>query len=472
VIAGVFRISPLNITGSTYNWSYTTPFNLVPGSYAFSVRATDDLDLTTASANRGNLTINVQVPGDAPPDTLLDITGTQPNQPTLQLSLTGTATDDIGVSAVRVSLRERVSGRYVQPNGSLSAAFSTLPTVLATPGGTSTTWSYSTTLLSQGDYDVTAYAFDTVGQQDTSTVGATARWIFYPGDLPPAFVDGLFSPSDGTVFSDAKIVVSGRVEDDQQIAQAQIAIRDSLGRYMSGTGTFTSTTESYRTAFLNSPGSPGSNFSYTSPVIPAGTYTVFARGVDQHGFVTTPPMQRTVTVTTPPNDPPVANFTTSCVANVCSFDGRTSTDENSTTLVYTWNFGQGTGSGPVPTRTYTAPGTFTVTLTVRDEFGLTGTATQTVTIVEPAGNLPPVPVINTPSCVLLACNFSGIGTTDPNAGDTFGYLWNFGDGGATSTSSAPAKTFGAAGTYVVTLTVTDGWGRSASTTRSVTVTAT
>ena len=42
----------------------------------------------------------------------------------------------------------------------------------------------------------------------------------------------------------------------------------------------------------------------------------------------------------------------------------------------------------------------------------------------------------------------------------------------TSTSSAMSHTFPAAGTYTVTLTVTDGWGKAASTTRQVTVTAT
>ena len=95
--------------------------------------------------------------------------------------------------------------------------------------------------------------------------------------------------------------------------------------------------------------------------------------------------------------PPVANFTFNCAQNVCSFDGRSSTDENAATLTYSWNFGQGSGSGPVPTRTYTSPGTFTVTLTVRDENGLTGVTSRTVTISEPTGNLPPVPVINVPS---------------------------------------------------------------------------
>jgi len=464
VVAGWYRISPLNLNSASYNWSYTTPFNLRPGTYTFSVRATDDLDLTTATAYRGQLTINVQVPGDAPPTVTMSPTGTQPNLSALHLDLAGTATDDLGVTRVAVTIRDRTTARYVQPNGTMGAAYSLLDATLATPNAISTSWTLSVDLPAQGDYDVTAFAFDGSGQQSLSTANATARYLAYPGDTPPAFVEGLFSPADGAVFTDARIFVSGRLEDDQQMARAEIAIRDSLGRYMSSTGTFTSTTESWRTAFLNSPGSPGSNFAYTSPPIPAGTYTVLARGVDQHGFVTTPPLQRTVIVQVPPNQPPVASFTTSCVENVCTFDGRSSTDENAPTLTYSWNFGNGTGSGPVPTRTYTSPGTYTVTLTVLDEYGLTGSTSRSVTIVEPSGNQPPVPVIAPPSCAALTCNFSSLQSSDPNPGDTITRLWNFGDGTPASTATAPSHTFPAPGTYTVTLTVTDGWGDSASTT--------
>ncbi len=152
-------------------------------------------------------------------------------------------------------------------------------------------------LPSQGNYSVTAIAFDTSGQQDPSSTGATSQYPIYPGDLPPTVTEALLQPTDGTVFTDGHILVSGRLEDDQQIAQAQVAIRNGLGQYMSSTGTFTSTTVSYRTAFLTSPGSPGSNFSYTTPVVPSGAYTILVRGVDQHGFITPVPSQRSVTVT-------------------------------------------------------------------------------------------------------------------------------------------------------------------------------
>ncbi|MFB9313974.1 PKD domain-containing protein [Nocardioides plantarum] len=470
-IAGAYRVSPLNLTGRSHAWSYTTPFDLRPGTYSFTVRATDKLGLTTSTANQGRLTISVQVIGDAPPNGLLSVTGTVTGGQSLHLDLAGTATDDRGVAEVRVALEEQDSSRYLQPNGSLAAAYATRSAVLATPHGTSTGWTLPIDLPTQGDWAVTVYAYDTAGQQDTSTSGATARYRIYPGDTPPVLTDALLNPLEGTTFADGKIFISGRAEDDQAMQRVEVGVVNAAGQYMSSSGTFTSTTASWRTAFLTSPGTPGSNFSFTTPVVPEGTYTVRVRAVDQHDLVTAVPSERRVTVTHPPgNLPPVASFTVACGAtNVCTYDGRGSTDENAPTLTYSWAFGNGSGTGPLPTRTYAVPGTFTVTLTVRDEWGLTATAAHQVQIVEPAGNLPPVPVINQPACAALACNISGVGSADPNTGDTFGYLWSFGDGTPTSTATSPAHTFPAAGTYLVTLTVTDGWGKAATTTRSVTV---
>jgi PKD repeat protein len=467
-ILGLHRISPAaGIAGTSYNWSYTTPFALTTGTYEFYVMARDDLGLTTAQANWGMLFVTVQVPGDAFPDTTITPTGTQSGLQTLHLDLAGTASDDRGVSAVRLTLREQESGRYVQPDGTLSVAFAQLDATLGTPGATSTTWQLPLDLPTQGDYAVTAFAYDSAQQQDPSSIGATARYIVYPGDVGPAITS--LSPTEGTVFTDARIQVSGRFDDDQQIAEGQVAIRNASGQYLTSTGTF-GTAESWRTTFLNSPGSTGSNFSYTTPALPAGAYTVTVRGVDQHGLTTPVPLVRNVTVGAPTSNPPTAAFTVSCAQNVCSFDGRTSTDENAPALTYSWNFGNGVGTGPLPTRTYTAAGTYTVTLTVRDEYGLTGTTSRTVTITEPTGNLAPTPVLNPPSCAGRVCNFSAVGSTDPNPGDSLGYLWDFGDGTPTSTATAVSHTFPAAGTYTVRLTATDGWGRATTVTRAVTVT--
>ena len=305
-VKNYYRISPPGLSQSSYNWSYTTPFNLSPGSYSFTVRAVDDLGITTPSASRGVLTLNATVPGDAPPKALLDTTGTVSGLQSLHLDLSGTATDDKGVEQVAVTLKETGSSRFLQPDGTLSAAYAELPATLAAPHGTSTSWTLPVTLPSQGSWLVTAVARDTAGQQDTSNAGATATYPIYPGDTPPTLTQNLLSPTEGTTFTDGRIFVSGRAEDDQAMARVEVSVVDSQGRFMSATGTFPSTTASWRTTFLTSPGTPGSNFSYTTPVVPAGSYTVTIRGVDQHGLVTTDPSVRHVTVTIPPNNPPVA----------------------------------------------------------------------------------------------------------------------------------------------------------------------
>jgi hypothetical protein len=206
------------------------------------------------------------------------------------------------VAGVKVSLEDQDTGRYVQPNGTMAAAFATLDATLASPGATSTSWTLPVDLPTKGEFAVTAFAVDTSGQQDTSTSGATARYLVYPGDLDPSLVETLGSPTEGTAFTEARIAVSGRAIDDVGIGRVEVGIVNSLGQCMSSGGSFTSTGESWRSAFLTSPGTPGSNYSYTTPAIPDGAYTVRVRAVDNYGQVQPVPRDVHVTVTGPPGN--------------------------------------------------------------------------------------------------------------------------------------------------------------------------
>ena len=66
----------------------------------------------------------------------------------------------------------------------------------------------------------------------------------------------------------------------------------------------------------------------------------------------------------------------------------------------------------------------------------------------------------------LTVNFTN--TSTDSGGTINAYSWTFGDGG-TSTSASPSHTYTAAGTYTVTLKVTDSTGATNSTSKSVTV---
>lgn len=96
-----------------------------------------------------------------------------------------------------------------------------------------------------------------------------------------------------------------------------------------------------------------------------------------------------------------------------------------------------------------------------------GTFTDTFTIAR-VGNLAPTAVASA-SCAGLACTFDSAGSADPD-GSIVSYAWAFGDG-TTGTGASVGHTYAAAGDYTATLTVTDNLGATASTTRTVSVTA-
>ncbi|MFZ1286681.1 MAG: PKD domain-containing protein, partial [Candidatus Phosphoribacter sp.] len=82
------------------------------------------------------------------------------------------------------------------------------------------------------------------------------------------------------------------------------------------------------------------------------------------------------------------------------------------------------------------------------------------------GNQPPTASF-TSSTSGLTASVNASESSDPD-GTISGYAWNFGDG-ATGSGVTASRTYAAAGTYTVTLTVTDNGGATASTTREITV---
>ena len=164
------------------------------------------------------------------------------------------------------------------------------------------------------------------------------------------------------------------------------------------------------------------------------------------------------------NQLPVANFAAAVNGLTATFTDSSS-DSDGTIASRAWTFGDGgTSTATNPSRTYAAAGTYTVTLTVTDNQGGRNTTSRSVSV-GGGGNQLPVANFSVAVSGLTATFTDGSSDSD---GSIASRSWNFGDG-TTSTATNPSKTYSAAGTYAVSLTVTDNQGGSSSTNRSVTV---
>jgi len=164
------------------------------------------------------------------------------------------------------------------------------------------------------------------------------------------------------------------------------------------------------------------------------------------------------------NQPPQANAgpdMTISVGQVAQFDGAASTDADGSIVSYNWSNGL---SGVNPTLIYNTVGTFNVTLTVTDNMGAVATDTLVVTVTAPV-NKPPLANAGADITVAVGATaqFDASASNDPD-GTITGYSWSNGLNGV-----RPTLTYTLAGTYIVTLTVTDNSGATATDTLNVIV---
>jgi PKD repeat protein len=150
------------------------------------------------------------------------------------------------------------------------------------------------------------------------------------------------------------------------------------------------------------------------------------------------------------NQNPTADFTYTTNDLFVDFTD-TSYDPDGTIESWSWDFGDGnTSTQQHPDHTYAADGTYTVILTVTDNGGLTDDTSKPVTV-SGAANIPPTADFTFTIDGLTVIFTDQSSDTD---GTIESWSWDFDDGN-TSPALNVGHTFTAAGTYTVTLTVTD-----------------
>ncbi|MCH7701018.1 MAG: PKD domain-containing protein, partial [Planctomycetes bacterium] len=167
---------------------------------------------------------------------------------------------------------------------------------------------------------------------------------------------------------------------------------------------------------------------------------------------------------------PVASFTavptTGPAPLTAAFDASASSDEDGDSLTYSWDYDDGeTDAGVNVTHTFTTAGAFNVVLTVDDGRGRSDEVNMLINVLSsPSSGAVPVARIATgprsgpvPLTIAFDANLS--------TGDNLTYEWlivRSADGSteALINGAVVSHTFTVAGTYEVTLTVTDDLGRS------------
>lgn len=174
----------------------------------------------------------------------------------------------------------------------------------------------------------------------------------------------------------------------------------------------------------------GTGLTYTFPVSPAGTYSIHASVTDSNGSGVSP--SATITVTEPVT---VINGTTNQSFELPAGTYEITMPAQATVNGTTYNFLQWENNSTNPVRTVVLSANATVTATY----------TASVPTLTASPNGPYTPHINTSQY------FSGSasGGLPP-----YSWLWNFGDG-STSTLQNPSHTYTTAGTYTVSLQVSD-----------------
>lgn len=208
-----------------------------------------------------------------------------------------------------------------------------------------------------------------------------------------------------------------------------------------------------------------------------GTFSACLRVTDDDDLTATDCRQ--VEVAPRPNNLPVADAgpdKPNEVQGVQVYFHGTGSDSDGAVVLYEWDF-DGDGTFDVSSAqdgdafyTFSATGAYSAVLRVTDDRGGKGSDTTFVTV---GANKPPVANAGQDQTVTAGENvhFNGAGSTDAE-GPIAKYSWDFDSSDGLqedSTEIGPSKTYTRGGAYLVTLTVWDAYGQTATDTAFVTV---
>jgi PKD repeat protein len=364
---------------------------------------------------------------------------------------------------------DQLAARWLYPNGSVAppppaATAPAAPSGLtATAGDTSArlTWSDNASnetgqsiYVAQGNGGFAKVADVAANITTTNVTGLTAgTWRFYV----LAFNTVGLSPSSNIAQATVGVGVTSALF---TVTPATGIVNQTSFSFINQTsGTVASRLWNFGDGFTSTAANPTHVYSVT------GTFTVTLMVTATSGNQSSVSHNVVVTAATAPLN---ASFTYAPQDPIAGQDIAFTDLTTGGATSWAWNFGDSTTStAQNPIRRFTKAGTYHVVLTAARSGSSSARAIDLVVNASIPATPPVVAAFAfSPSTAIAGDSVSFI---DQSTGSPTSWAWNFGDG-ATSSQQNPAHVFAARGTYLVTLTTSNG-SSSASATRQVTITA-
>ncbi len=184
------------------------------------------------------------------------------------LTITGTASDNQAVQSVFVALRRNDTQQWLRANGTYGTGLVWVSAAVASPGATSSGWSFSTTLPATGGYFIQVRVDDATGNQNATPKPGRSFSAVAAGDT--ATPTGTITAPANAAAVPAPVTITGTAADDTGVASVKLGIRQN-GTNLWWNGTAWQATAIKVNATLGTPNGTSTTWSYTiSPT--AGSY--------------------------------------------------------------------------------------------------------------------------------------------------------------------------------------------------------
>jgi hypothetical protein len=220
-------------------------------------------------------------PDGVAPTTAVSFPGSGATVNTSSVTLAGSASDNVDVDRVEVSLQNTATGQWLQPGGGFAATFATLEADLVDDQGSTTDWELPTT-LADGPYTVTATAVDTSGNNDASP--AVRSFTVDTAVADTIAPDGaIVFPSPGQTVTTNVVTITGTVSDNVDVGVVDVAIRNrDTKQWLQPDGSFANAWKRVPTTITADNGA-SVEWEFTTPALGSGRYRVILHTWDAAG---------------------------------------------------------------------------------------------------------------------------------------------------------------------------------------------